>query len=91
MSNRDMIETRLKEVDSNYVIGCYDSLIDKLSKGELNNILKNIDEEYTDIDVMLRGKLHVVEISTVDNEKDFNVLTKEEYISRYGDERWADA
>ena len=91
MSNRDMIETRLKEIDSNYVIGCYDSLIDKLSKEELNNILESMGEEYTDIDVMLRGKLHVVEISTVDNEKDFNVLTKEEYIVRYGDERWADA
>lgn len=32
----------------------------------------------------------MVEIATVDNEKDFILMTRDEYINRYGNERYKD-
>ena len=51
-------------------------------------MLDNIFEEATDIIVKVRNKVYVVELTTVDEEKDFNLLTKAEYISRYGSEKF---
>lgn len=70
-------------------LGCFDELINKLNKGNLSKIIKELEHcDSTDVDVFINRVLHVVEIFVVDEEIDFNLLTKEEYISRYGDERW---
>jgi hypothetical protein len=72
-------------------IGCWHSEVELLSKKELDKVLKNIEGQ-ADTDVSINRKKHVVEISIVYVDSvefvDFNVLTKDEYISRYGDERW---
>lgn len=72
----------------NLVLGGYDETIEKLSKKELKEVIEAISGDSTDIDVKLNRKLHVVEISVVGNEIDFNMLTQNEYINRYGNERW---
>ena len=89
VDNRIMIENKVKELG--YEMGCYHSSIDRLSKKELAKVMCEISGDSTDVDVKIRGKLHVVEISVVDDEIDFTILTQNEYIDRYGDERWEDA
>ena len=85
-NNRKIIEQKLNEM--NFEIGCYDATIDKISKVELQKIIDSLHHEWTDVDIKIRGREYVIEICTVDNEKDLNVITKEEYILRYGDERY---
>jgi hypothetical protein len=64
-------------------IGCYDKLVDSLTLKELNKVLENIEYQ-TDTEVTINSKNYVVEIDIVENEVDFNLLTKEEYVDRYG-------
>ena len=85
ISNKETIQASLQ---GKYTIGCYDNDIEMLSKKELKKVLDNIFEDATDIIVQVRSKVYVVELSTVDDEKDFNLLTKAEYISRYGSEKF---
>lgn len=86
ITNKEKIEKKVKEFGC--VLGGYDQDIEKLSQVELKKVLESIYGDYTDVDVKVRGKLHVVEIAVVDDEMDFTMLTQDEYISRYGDERW---
>lgn len=88
MTNKELIAQELGKMG--FVIGCYDEAMEKLSKKSLKDVLDYMTEEHTDVDVRINRKCYVVEISTVDNEKDFNALTKTEYIARYGTERWED-
>lgn len=81
-SNRDLVVKRVEELG--FTLGCYTSNIDKVSKKELNKVIKALDEDYTDINIQIRGKKYVVEICTVDREKDLILLSQEEYIDRYG-------
>lgn len=90
MNNRTILDKAIKEVDVRYEIGCYSEGMEKISKAELKKVLDVIDLEYTDVDIKIRKKKYVVEIATVDNEKDFILMTREEYIDRYGDERYQD-
>lgn len=85
-TNKEIIIEKLKEM--NFQIGCYDVKIDKVSKAEFQKILNSLNDESTDIDIKIRRVEYVVEIQTVDDEKDFSIMTKNEYISRYGDERY---
>lgn len=89
MSNKAKLEQDANK--NGYTIGCYSAKMDLLKPAQLRKVL---DEIYYgasgDVDVAINRRKHVVEISFVDNEVDFNVLTKAEYIARYGDERWAD-
>ena len=89
VDNRTMIENKVKALG--YKVGCYDQYIEKLSKKELTNVICEISGDSTDVDVKIRNIKYVVEISVVDDEIDFNMLTQSEYINRYGDERWEDA
>lgn len=69
----------------NLVIGHYDTDIDKLSVTELNKrVLYYATEGYNDVVVKIRGSFYVVEISTVDNEVDFILYSKNDYMSKYG-------
>lgn len=86
----ERIEELVKETGINFSLGCWDKDIEKISKKELKKVIDEITGDSTDIDIYIRKKLYVLEISVIDNGIDFNLLTQKEYISRYGDERWED-
>ena len=84
-TNKQIIIEKIKS--EGYEIGIYDKLIDKLNKTNLKKVLDNI--RYTsDTRICINRKPFIVEISEVDNEIDFNVLTLREYKYRYGE--WED-
>ena len=93
-TNKELIVERIqklvKETGVKFSLGCWDKNIEKVSKKELKKVIDSIYGDSTDVDIYIRKKLYVLQISVVDYEIDFNLLTKEEYISRYGDERWED-
>ena len=70
------------------VLGCWDNCMDLLSRIQIKKVIDSIGYGSTDVDVVIKRKPYIVEISELDNEIDFNVLSKAEYIDRYGDERW---
>lgn len=88
MSNKNYEIIKKKIEDLGLTIGCYDPLVEKLNKENLNKILSSIEEEYTDVDIKINEKDYVVEIATVDNEKDLQILSRSEYIRRYGSSRY---
>lgn len=65
----------------------FDEKINLLSAKALKEVIMNM-EFATDTDIKIQRKSYVIEIDIVDNEIDLNVLTKAEYINRYGDERY---
>ena len=67
----------------NLNLGCYDKGINVLNDRWIKEVVKNIKFEEDTI-VCISRKKYVVEIDIVDNEVDFNLLSKEEYINRYG-------
>ena len=84
-TNKQIIIEKIKS--EGYDIGIYDKFIDKLNKTNLKKVLDNI--RYTsDTKICIDRKPFIVEISEVDNEIDFNVLTLKEYQYRYG--KWED-
>jgi hypothetical protein len=85
--NKNKAEIQKVASELGLVIGCYDDMLNDLTMKELKKVLENIEFQ-ADTDVSIKRKKHVVEIDIVDNEVDFSVLTKAEYIDRYGDERW---
>lgn len=85
--NKEKAIKRAEELE--LTLGSYDKELEKVSSSEFQRVLDNMKYQ-EDTDVMIKGKLHVVEIDIVDNEIDLNMLTQEEYIERYGDSRWDD-
>jgi hypothetical protein len=81
MKNKEEIQKVVNKLGLS--IGCYDELADSLTIKELNKVLENIEYQ-TDTEVTINRKKYVVEIDIVENEVDFNLLTKEEFINRYG-------
>ena len=76
-----------KVLSEGYELGIYNKYLDKLNKTNLKKVLDNI--RYTsDTKVFINRIPFIVEISEVDNEVDFNVLTLREYEYRYGE--WED-
>ena len=57
---------------------------DVLTKKVADSIVENIDEEYHDFPTMIRNYMVVVEIATVDNEKDIHIYSMKEYFDKYG-------
>lgn len=86
MTNRENIKDKL--INIGYELGGYNCLINKVEGKDLVNLLSVLDEEATDIDVKINNREYVIELVTVDMEKYFSILTKEEYINRYGNERY---
>ena len=87
MNNAQFIEQFV--IESGLSIGIYHAKIDRLSKRWLKAVLDGIESE-SDTDVFINRIPHVVEIDVVDNEVDLRVITKKEYIDRYGNERYED-
>lgn len=90
MTNKEILQKKINNLEGNFALGCYNNDIEKLSKIELMKVINNIDQEYTDVDVKIKRKDYVIEITTVDQEKDLNILTRGEYIKRYGNEKYLD-
>ena len=90
MTNREKLLKEMKKINDSWEIGTYYDLMEQLSRAQLKKVIDELNSEYTDIDVSINRKPYVVELETIDNEKDFIVITKAEYISRYGDERYED-
>lgn len=89
MTNKEKIEKAIKKLVGNeYTIGCYDPMMEQLKGKNLLKVAENVDCDYTDVKVCIDRKRYIVEISTVDNEIDFNVLSKNEYIHSYGQEQY---
>ncbi|PJZ17965.1 hypothetical protein CEW46_31200 [Bacillus cereus] len=84
MTNQDIIKSKLADSEDGYVLGCYNKGIDNLPKEELDKVLEFIDEAWIDVEVILNGVPHIVEIETVGTERDLHFMTKEAYQNRYG-------
>lgn len=83
LTNREYITHKLSK--DNYIIGCYDDRMDTLAKVTINRILESASYyDYTDVLVTSKGKKYIVEITTVDNERDFIIITPKEYENKYG-------
>ena len=67
-----------------YELGCYDSMMDKLSKKELQRVVEDLKYGSTDIEVKIRRKEYVVEVMYVDSEIDFSIMTMDEYQDMVG-------
>ena len=82
MTNREIIEKVLN--NNGYKIGCWNSNMEKLSIRSINKIV-NMLNTYTDTDihVTVNKVKYVVEVSSCDNEIDFNVITLKEYNNIY--------
>lgn len=87
-TNKQKLVERIEKLGC--TLGCWNEKMELLSDYSLRKIYAVLDEEHTDVKVCINRKHYVVEIATVDNEKDFNVLTKAEYIDRYGNEFYED-
>ena len=81
MKNKEVIINKIKS--EGYILGIYDNVLDKLNKQNLKKVLDNI-KYVSDTKVFINRKPHIVEISEVDSEIDFNVISLNEYESRYG-------
>ena len=83
ISNKEYITQKFSV--EGYVIGCYDKLIDTLSKRTINRIVDSaLSYDWTDLLITSKGKKYIVEISTVDREKDLQISTPKEYEQTYG-------
>lgn len=84
--NKQRIEEKLRK--EGFIIGCYDSNIDKLNYNNVKKILDNLCFGATDVQVSLNRKKYIIEISDVDNEYDFKMTAKSTYLDRYGDDEY---
>lgn len=80
-TNKEIIISKIKS--EGYTLGIYDNILNKLNKQNLKKVLDNI-KYVSDTKVFINRKPYIVEISEVDSEIDFNVITLVEYESRYG-------
>lgn len=81
MKNKEVIINKIKS--EGYTLGIYDNVLDKLNKQNLKKVLDNI-KYVSDTKVFINRKPYIVEISEVDSEIDFSIITLDEYESRYG-------
>ena len=71
--------------DLGFTLGSYNDILNDASTRTVNKIVKEyLWQEYTDVKITIKGEKYMLEICTVDNEKDLNILTLEEY-KRYGE------
>lgn len=82
MNTKNEIIKKIKSIG--YELGCYDNSLSKLTNKALKEVIKHLDEESTDVFLMMRNKLYVVEIATVGNEKDIKLYDGLSYFRQYG-------
>ncbi|MEB9467824.1 hypothetical protein P4J10_14210 [Bacillus cereus] len=85
MKNKKLIKETVCKLEDNLKLGCYDEKLENLSKNDLSEILSSIEAyAWGDKEITINQAKHIVEIERVVDEVDLYVLTKEEYIRRYG-------
>lgn len=82
-TNKERVVKQIEKLG--YVLGVYDNGLDLLNERWIKKVVNSIGDD-GDVLVYLNRKKYVVELHTVDNEIDLIMYSKEEYISRYGDE-----
>lgn len=87
-TNKEIVIDKLKGTE--FTLGGFNDKMELLNKNNLKKVTDNMGYGSTDVDVFINRKPFVVEIFHVDNEIDFGILSKDEYISRYGNERYED-
>lgn len=85
-TNKQRIEEKLRK--EGFIIGCYDSNIDKLNYNNIKKVLDDIPFGSTDIQVSYNRKKYIIEISDVDNEYDFKMTAKTSYLNKYDDDEY---
>lgn len=81
-SNKELVEDTLKK--EGLVLGCWDRRIENLNSRNLSKILNEIPYwSATEVKVKRGLKDYVVTIDFVDNEVDFTLYSKEEYLSMF--------
>lgn len=85
-TNKQRIEEKLRK--EGFIIGCWDSNIDKLNYNNIKKVLDDIPFGSTDIQVSLNRKKYIIEISDVDNEYDFKMISKTSYLNKYDDDEY---
>ena len=85
MTNKERVQKMAEKLG--LIIGCWDNKMEEINQANIKKVLDNIEYE-NDTDVSINRRMHVVEIDIAEDEVDFNVLTKAQYIDRYGTERW---
>lgn len=80
---KQLILEELKELE--YKLGCYDEKIESIKENYIIDLLDALGQEYCDIAVLFKNskKWQIVEISTVDNEKDIITYSLSEYQEKY--------
>ena len=63
---------------------------DVLTKKVADLIVENIDEEYHDFTTSIKNCMVVVEVATVDNEKDIHIYSMYDYCNKYGQDHLDD-
>ena len=76
--NKQIIKDKLQELG--YNLGCYSKEIDTLSKPQLKKVLDGLKWET----FKFNTRTHTIYGSTVDNEKDVQMLPKSEYKELFG-------
>lgn len=86
MSKKTTTEKIIEEIFSlGYTAGCIDDSLDNIiDNNSITQIINELSEEHTDIFISINNELYVVEISTVDNEKDIYLYTAVAYFKKYG-------
>ena len=82
MTNKKRFKLAIEELGCTQ--GCYDKDLEKLPYTEVVKVMDELDQEYTDVKVHIGKDLYIVEIATVDGQKDLNLLSALEYSTRYG-------
>jgi hypothetical protein len=83
-ANKELIEKEIEKLGNDYVLGCWDNAIEKISKKELKKVLDSISKSNTDVYINIKGKLYIVEISVCDDDIDFKLYSDIEYFRQYG-------
>lgn len=86
MTNKMVILNKLKGTE--FTLGGFNHNMELLNTANLKKVVDSMLHGSTDVDVSVNRKPFVVEVSHVDNEIDFGIISKSEYISRYGNERY---
>lgn len=82
-TNKERVVKQIEKLG--YVLGIYDNDLDLLNERWIKKVVNRIGDD-GDVLVYLNRKKYVVELHVVDDEIDLIMYSKEEYISRYGDE-----
>lgn len=82
MTNKEKLTKAINGMG--YELGCYRNAIESLAPNQLKKILEGVKYGNTDIKVSMKRTPHIVEISYVDNEIDFNIMTLSDYENQYG-------